>query len=155
MDSDHTEVYDYPFYRGAMQELKGRWKRGELNSRVSNLRNFVRRYLDDIQKVTREEIEEQRIEQAVRDLFISIGTLDFVSDMKDQAEEINKEIWIRGERGDDDKVQILFDWTSEHAHSWRRWRNLECLYVIEKKAAKIYREFLENEPSESDQNRKV
>jgi len=58
--------------------------------------------------------------------------------MLDQMEEISREIWIRGERGDYDRTKIALDWADEFGDSWRRWRLLKYTVVAVKCSMDIY-----------------
>lgn len=146
MGKDDKNKYDFCFYLRAIQELDKRWEKGELDSRVFRLHQFIEKNWRDIRNSLEQKKEEDDIRAAVNQLYISVGAFDLHSDMADQVNEINKEVWIRAEEGNHNHRDIRFDWTLKWAVPWRQWRDMEDLYVIDKKAPEIYR-FLASQKS--------
>lgn len=118
--------------------LEAGWNKGELGNYVPLVSSFI----EEQEKVIRTELgplgDGDKISRELMDLLLKSGTLDHASEMLDQGEEMLKELWIRGECGDDDRVRICKEWTQKYAKGWRRWRVLIYTFIATRLLAAMY-----------------
>jgi len=120
-------------------ELENRWSEGYYESRLPELEEFIRNNKEQIRSALPAKTTDQILLQTIQKLILEKKTLNHRREMQDQAQEIRNEIWYRGEKGENDKVSILSDWTSQYAPQWRTWRLKEYLFMAEKCGLEIYR----------------
>jgi hypothetical protein len=65
------------------------------------------------------------------------ATLDLAAELRAQREAIAKEVWICGERGNYDTLEIELGWVDRHAPAWRKWRVRQYLFVVDRCADHI------------------
>ena len=114
--------------------LWNRWDAGEYAHHVHNLLGFVEEKHEFLRRAVAESDGSEGCLAAVRALLIQLGTVHPKNEMRDQMKAIHDEIWYRGERGEHDRSQIVANWTKLHAASWRRWRIMEYLFVLDREA---------------------
>jgi len=77
--------------------------------------------------------------QVTLQLIRELRTIDLRSENRDQLQEIEKEVWYRGEEGNHDVPAIQADWARRYGPGWRRWRMLQYLYVADRIAPDLIR----------------
>ncbi|MDZ7815589.1 MAG: hypothetical protein U5N86_06195 [Planctomycetota bacterium] len=77
---------------------------------------------------------ETQLELALKEAILHSRILNPGSDARAQIEDIERHIWILGEKYDQppDREQEALDWVRKFAASWREYRLLAILYVFEK-----------------------
>ena len=118
--------------------LEASWNKGELKKYVPLVEAFVEEQEKAIRAEYGPRASGDQISRVLIDLILTNGTLDHASEMLDQNEEILKELWIRGERGDVDRARICQEWTRKYARSWRRWRVLIYTFIAIRHLNLIY-----------------
>lgn len=142
MDDIQNSYHDLTFSPVELLVLEDRWNQGEMREYVPLVQRFVEDRQEEIKAIAGPYPNHESIARGVIQLVLSSGSLDHASEMLDQMEEISREIWIRGERGDHDRTMITLDWTKEFGHSWRRWRLLKYTFVAVKCSLDIYRKLV-------------
>jgi hypothetical protein len=117
--------------------LECSWFEGRLLSHIDRLISFVKANRQKILELAGGSQDERVLLTTAMAFVRQTGSVDLLSELKDQAREIHSEIWIRGERGDYDRRRIQREWTVEHAAAWREWRIKEYLFVAERCAPQI------------------
>lgn len=135
---NEKEIECFSFKPVELLVLEAGWNKGELGKYVPLVNSFI----EEQEKVIKTELgplaNGDQISRALIDLLLTNGTLDLASEMLDQNEEILKELWIRGERGDVDRARICEEWTQKYAKSWRRWRVLIYTFIATRLLTGIY-----------------
>ena len=121
----------------AIEALEASWANGTLRPHVERLLTFVERNREEILQSCVNVGDGLALLSATKHLIIRAGVVHPPSEMRDQVQEIQDEIWIRGERGDFDRQNIAHEWTSRHAANWRRWRLREYLFVADRCAPDV------------------
>ena len=117
--------------------LETSWANGKLRRHVERLLTFVERNRGDILRLAGDACDGEALLSTTKRLIVQAGSVHPPSEMRDQAREIQDEIWICGERGEYDRTNIAHEWTSRHAANWRRWRLKEYLFVADRCAEDI------------------
>jgi hypothetical protein len=112
--------------------LAERWAHGELRLHMERLLAFVERNRLEVVRLAKGVRDREVLLAACKRLIVEAGTVHHPSEMRDQMRAIEDEIWIRGERGEYDRVHIAYEWTSRHAASWRQWRLKEYCFVADR-----------------------
>jgi hypothetical protein len=115
-----------------LKKLQHRWDAGAYAEDLNHLIDFVRERKDLLMQAAGGSGSEADYLKAVRALLIQFGSVDARTEMLEQLQLIQDEIWYCGERGDYDRARIVEDWTRQHAAAWRRWRLIEYLFVLER-----------------------
>ena len=118
--------------------LEAGWNKGELGKYVPLVSDFIEEQEKETRKKLGPRTDGDKFSRALIDLLLENGTLDIASEMLDQNEEMLKELWIRGECGDDDRARICQEWTQKYAESWRRWRVLIYTYIATRLLTGMY-----------------
>lgn len=71
------------------------------------------------------------LDAAVCAYLLSSNTLTLQEDMEDQREEIKREFWYRGEKGDHDHAAIANEWITKYAGGWRKHRMRTLLWLYQ------------------------
>lgn len=117
------------------EAVEQKYTNGDLNSVKNRLDEFIRRHVETIYEVAKDENPNPTREElldAVRILVLSMGTIHPPSEMADIIREINKEIWYQGEKGERDTRKIGELWEQKYALQWREARLFETFVVLEK-----------------------
>lgn len=122
---------------GSDEHVAHPWNAGLLRDHVDRVLAFVERNRYAILRVAGPARDHEKLLAITKRLIVSAGAVHAPSEMRDQVREIQDEIWIRGERGDYDHVNIAHEWTSLHASNWRAWRVKEYLFVADRAANDI------------------
>jgi len=138
MEENQNPYHDLAFRPLELLLLEERWNSGEMGKYVPLVQKFVEDRQDDIRKAAGPNPSHESIARGVIQLVLLSKSLDHAAEMLDQMEEISREIWIRGERGDYDRTKIALDWADEFGDSWRRWRLLKYTFVAVKCSMDIY-----------------
>ncbi|MBI4624630.1 MAG: hypothetical protein HY736_15605 [Verrucomicrobia bacterium] len=136
--TDHDEFKEFePANDAELHALERRWAGGDLRRHVTRIMDFIDQNRSVIQGSVDGAHPPVAVLAVVKGLIAQAGSVHHPSEMRDQAEEIRNEIWIRGEKGDYDRAFITREWTSRHAANWRRWRLKEYLFLVEKLGTEI------------------
>lgn len=128
-----------PLSEAAAETLSRSWAAGDFRGHAERVLGFVDRNRTEILRLAGASPTEHVLLESTRHSIVQAGSIHAVSEMQDQMQAIRDEIWIHGERGEYDRVNIASDWASQHAANWRRWRVREYLFVVDRCAADILR----------------
>jgi len=142
MEENQNPYHDLAFSPLELLLLEERWNNGEMGKYVPLVQEFVEDREDEIRKAAGPRPSHESIARGVIQLVLLNKSLDHAAEMLDQKEEISREIWIRGERGDYDATRIAVEWADQFGHSWRRWRLLKYTFVAVKCSMDIYRKLM-------------
>lgn len=117
--------------------LNTEWESGKLSGVSTHLLDFVQRHRQDILQLAQSSYAPVDLLDATRQVVRTRGFIHLPSDMADQIREISNEIWYHGERGDFNRAKIQEEWTVKYAHTWRKWRVKQILYVIDRRASEV------------------
>ena len=121
--------------------LAEKLERGEFDRLKANLREFVLRHKDEIVQTVNElpEVVDRRVRivETIGTLIEESKSVSPATEMADQINEINKEIWYQGEKGQTDRARISEEWTRRYAAQWRNARLQELLYLVEAMADEL------------------
>ena len=112
--------------------LEKRWAAGSLRDHCTWVFDFCDSRREEILALSGACADPNTLVSVLKRLIKETGGVNHRMEMQAQLQEILKEIWIRGERGDFDRDRIAAEWASTHGPQWRRWRVRECLYVVER-----------------------
>jgi hypothetical protein len=120
-----------------LKTLNTEWETGKLSGVSTHLLDFIQRHRQDILELARFSYAPAELLDAARQVVRARGFIHLPSDMADQIREISNEIWYHGERGDFNRAKIQEEWTVKYAHTWRKWRVKQILYVIDRRASEV------------------
>lgn len=91
----------------------------------------IRRYQESRQRLGLVEVDDAL---AVRLFIIKHRSINAVSEIQEQLEEINKEKWIQGVKlgREPDPQAVAEEWTHQHSAGWRAHRVATVLYVFDR-----------------------
>ncbi|MCZ6673466.1 MAG: hypothetical protein O7C75_11080 [Verrucomicrobia bacterium] len=144
MEEDLSKYHDLTFRPVELLVLEDRWNNGKLQKYVPLVERFIEKRQEEIKNAAGPNPDDESVARGIIQLVLSNGSLDHAAEMLDQMEEISREIWIRGEQGDYDRLKITLNWTKNCAPSWRRWRILKYTFVAVKCSVEIYRSLESN-----------
>ena len=78
-----------------------------------------------------------RIVETIRTCVEESKSVSPAAEMADQINEINNEIWYRGEEGITDRARISEEWTRRYAAQWRNARLQELLFLVQAMADEL------------------
>lgn len=142
MKDEPNPYQDLAFRPLELVVLEERWNSGEMRKYVPLVQKFVEDRQDEIRLAAGPNPNQESIARGVIQLVLMNKCLDHAAEMLDQMAEINREFWIRGERGDYDRTRIALEWADEFGDSWRRWRLLKYTFVAVKCSMDIYRKLV-------------
>lgn len=142
MEETQNPYQELAFSPVELLVLEQRWNKGKLRKYVPLVQEFVENRQDEIRLAAGPNPSHESMTRGVIQLVLMSKCLDHAAEMLDQREEISREIWIRGERGDYDSTRIAIEWTEEFGDSWRRWRLLKYTFVAVKCSMDIYRKLV-------------
>ncbi len=122
---------------GEQFALELRWYQERMLPYVDWLMALVERRRDEILALANGSREPAALLAATKSLIADCGTVHMAAELKDQMQEIERELWYRGEKGEHNRAGIKQEWTARHAASWRRWRVQEYLFVADRCAPRI------------------
>jgi len=73
------------------------------------------------------------LDAAVCAYILSSNTLTPREDMEDQREEIKREVWYQGEKGNYDHAAIMSEWITTYASGWRQHRMRTLLWLYQRR----------------------
>ena len=117
--------------------LERKWTEGKLRHHVDVLLAFVAERRADILRLMGDQPGPVGWVEVIKQLIVELGCVHPKSEMRAQIDEIQREIWYRGEAGDHNVDQIKMEWTVKHAPQWREWLIKEYLFVADKCAGEI------------------
>ena len=120
------------------EALDGDWAAGKLARLRDPLLAFVDRHRGEILGRARDN-DLAALLQVTMELIRELRTIDLRSENRDQLQEIEKEVWYRGEEGNHDVQAIQADWAQRYGPGWRRWRMLQYLYAADRIAPDLIR----------------
>lgn len=123
--------------------LEAGWRNGDLRHHAERILEFLSRHHAEIALLAGHQVDALAVANAIQRLIVQAGGVDHRRELHDQVKQIHDEIWIRGERGDYAREDIVHDWTSRHAKNWRRWRLKEYYFVTNQIAGELHRRFAE------------
>lgn len=130
---DRSDPASYaPANDAEWRTLQSSWSRSELQTHAVRLLEFVDRHRLEILALAGPQAGADAKLQTLKRQIVSLESVCTLTEMLDQRRAIHDEIWFRGERGDYDRANIVHEWTSRHAASWRRWRIKEYLFVVDR-----------------------
>jgi hypothetical protein len=136
MSKGVTHEVEFPTQQ-ELKTLNAEWEAGKLAGISAHLLEFVERHRDEILSMANFSYAPEDLLAAVRQCVRQRGFIHLPLDMADQIREISNEIWYHGERGDFNRAKIQEEWTVKHAHTWRKWRVKQILYVIDRRASDV------------------
>lgn len=120
--------------RAALEQL---WAAGRLQARLESLECFYRKSRQTFSSLVESNPDGGRIVEVAKLLVVDSVVVDCRAEATDQVREIEREIWIQGERGNHDRDRIASEWASHHAQSWRLWRIKEYLFAVERMESRL------------------
>lgn len=117
--------------------LELRWYQERMLPYVDWIMALVERRREEILALANGSHEPAALLAATKCLIADCGTMHMAAELKDQMQEIERELWYRGEKGEHNRAGIKQEWTTRHAASWRRWRVKEYLFVADRCASRI------------------
>ena len=125
----------------AQDVLERKLANGEFDRLKDDLKQFVLRHKVDI----RQGVEElpltvdrrMRIVETIRTCVEESKSVSPAAEMADQINEINNEIWYRGEEGITGRARISEEWTRRYAAQWRNARLQELLFLVQAMADEL------------------
>lgn len=111
--------------------LEKRWYEGRLLTHVDKLLIFTEAHRVEILSTAKGKTDPQSLLEATKAVIQSRGSVHMPSELQDQMQEMNREVWYQGEKGQQDTHRIKREWTDRHAANWRRWRISEYLFVAD------------------------
>lgn len=122
-----------------LEELKTDWEAGKLSNIARDLREFVLNHRADILEYRDKVLGRLRgasvsDDLAIRMYILQIRSISPQGEIRDQLQEIEREIWYRGEKanGNIDRQQVAREWCLRHAPGWRDHRVMAIVFVIER-----------------------
>lgn len=120
-----------------IEELEVMHDEGNLEYIRSSLENFVFSHRNNIfgYKKILETVYSQEIslDCALRLYILKTRSVNFHMDLRDQLEEIKKEVWIRHENHDPkSEDEIALEWAKKYGEKWREYRVMSILYFYDK-----------------------
>src|SRR5882757_2937277 len=116
--------------------LELRWYEGRMLLYVEWLISFVVEHREEIVSAVLVN-DTAALLAATKQLVAQRGSIHLAAELKDQRQEIENELWYRGEKGESCRRGISLDWTARHAAAWRRWRVQEYLFVADRCAGEV------------------
>ena len=113
------------------ESLEEKFNTGGMDSIKNHLMTYIKEHLEEYKAIAKVESFEECIEKISYELERK-GSLHLPSEMADQIREINKEIWYRGEEGNENRQNIKEDWTQKYSMKWRQARKIEIQFVLKK-----------------------
>ncbi len=118
--------------------LEREWAGEALTRLRGPLLAFVERHRGEILRRARGN-DMAALLQVTLQLIRELRTVDLRAENRDQLQEIEKEVWYRGEEGNHDVRAIQADWARRYGPGWRRWRLLQYLFVADRIAPDMIR----------------
>ncbi|HSQ41506.1 MAG TPA: hypothetical protein VLM37_04415 [Fibrobacteraceae bacterium] len=128
------------------EEVEKKWRNGELTHVEGRLLDFIRRHAMILMEMAKDETPEPGTEEyldAIRILVLSKGAIHPPAEMGDIIQEINREIWYQGQRGERDQDKVRELWEQKYAIKWREARLFETFVVLEHIAPKAVQTLLD------------
>ncbi|HND62734.1 MAG TPA: hypothetical protein PLB90_14730 [Opitutaceae bacterium] len=117
--------------------LELRWYEGKMLPYAEWVTEFAQRHHGEIRALTGGSLDPAALLGATKELIAQRGSLHMVAELRDQQQEIQNELWYRGEQGEHDRRGIQQAWAEKHASAWRQWRVKEYLFVANRCAAQV------------------
>jgi hypothetical protein len=116
-------------------QIEENYKRGSYSHLSDCLRQFLVNHSSRILEFRTRYEQKQgtpfMLETAVALYIFDNKTVDMKLDMKDQRNEILREIWIRHEKNNrETDSEIERDWVRKYAEGWRTHRTREIMYLF-------------------------
>jgi hypothetical protein len=132
-------------------ELETDYKAGKYRSVEQELETFVRKHKRSILECQKSFSKRKPIslEQAIKLYILQIRSLNPSYEIRAQLEEIEREIWYRGEwsRHEVDRNEIAREWCRRHAPGWRDHNVLAVIFVFDKNKDRYLRIFNDHSPA--------
>ncbi len=118
-----------------LKQIEDNYQRGRYNHLADCLRQFLTNHSSRIVEFRTRYEQKQgapfQLETAIALYVLDNKTVDMKLDMKDQRDEILREIWIRHERNNrETDSEIEKDWVKKYAEGWRIHRTREIMYLF-------------------------
>lgn len=127
------------FSADELRTLELRWYEGRMLLYVEWLEAFVGRHRAEILALANGSAVPDDLLAAAKRLIFDRGSVHMAGELRDQAKEIENELWYRGEKGDYNRPVIEANWAYNHGPDWRRWRVREYLFVADRCAGRVVR----------------
>ena len=125
----------------AQDVLERKLANGEFDRLKDDRKQFVLRHKAEIRQAVEElpQIVDRRmrIVETIRTCVEESKSVSPAAEMADQINEINNEIWYRGEEGITDRARISEEWTRRYAAQWRNARLQELLFLVQAMADEL------------------
>jgi len=124
-----------------LKEIESHYERAMYKELADCLEEFLKAHAKEIPGF-KERVENKlnrsfSLKEAINLFILDNKIVNLKLDLKDQKEEIEKEIWYRKERHEDpDPEAVAEDWTKKYAEAWRAHRTREIIYVFRREAGK-------------------
>jgi hypothetical protein len=121
-----------------LEELRSDWDSGRLSDLARDLIEFVRSHRTDILEFRDRQLARLRgvpltDDLAIRMYILQIRSISPKGEIKDQLQEIEREIWYRGEHGSGvDRQEVAREWCLRHAPGWRDHRVMAIIFVFDR-----------------------
>jgi len=123
-----------------LEELQKEWEAGRLGQVARDLIEFVRNHRADILEYRDRHLSKLRggagapDDLALRMYILQVRSISPQGEIRDQLQEIEREIWYRGEHGSGqvDRQEIAREWCMRHAPGWRDHRVMAIVFVLER-----------------------
>lgn len=122
-----------------LQEIVRDFEQGKLKEIEHSLATFITKNRDNIlrfknhylEKIHKKEVND---ELAIKLYIQQIRTINPQDDIKEQLEEIEREIWYTGERlkAPPNREEVAREWVKKYAPGWRFHKILTVIFVFEK-----------------------
>ena len=128
-----------------LKELARDYDAGKFDGVRKDLEEFIRRHRADIVKMAADLRKLPTVsapEALAIKLFIQqIKSVNPTDEIKTQLQEIEREVWYRGEKAGQavDKAEVAREWCSRHAPGWRDHRITAIVYVFERNTEEFVR----------------
>ncbi|MFH1230551.1 MAG: hypothetical protein V1709_03550 [Planctomycetota bacterium] len=111
---------------------------GQYTELEKDLENFILKNKEAIKKFKETELKQLDVsspsdELAIKLYILKTRTINPATEIKKELAEIEKEIWIQGEKikGSPDRDKVAIEWCKSHAPGWRDNWVFAALYVFE------------------------
>lgn len=122
-----------------IEEIKRKYDAGQLEHIRTDLERFIVAHRADILKLKSDLAARPRRGEVSHELAIKLFVLKYksinpVSEIREELEEIQKEKWIQGVKMGraPDPNEVAREWARKYSKGWREHRVLSIIYVFER-----------------------
>lgn len=122
-----------------LEKLDSEYQAGKYRTVEADLEAFIRKHRHQIRRFRDELLGKLKgvtptDDLAIRWYLLQIRSINPVDEIREELEEIEREIWYQGERsqGRVDRASVARQWCYRHAPGWRDHRVLAIVYCYER-----------------------